>query len=395
MINADKPTNELERLEALVRYEILDTDPEKDYDNIAKIAAHVCDVPVALVSFIDATRKWHKAAVGIEAKEMSREIAVCAHTIVNDEEIMIVEDTRKDIRFIDSPATQGNTPTIFYAGVKLIDSDGFVLGTICVVDHKPNMISDNQAEILISLANQVTKLLEHRRNNIILNKIKQHLKMQYEELEKFTYAVAHDINSPISSMIAFAQLLEEQPHLDAESKSYASQMINSGYKLSDYVSNILDYYKSDKLSALEKEEVSLHSALKKIQTLIDPQANCAFSFSKEDIVINVRTAALDQVLINLLKNAIKHCDKTKATIHVDCNESSSFYEFSIRDNGPGIEEEDHEKIFGFMETLEKRKTSGSGIGLAIVKKIVEKEGGTVSVNSTLGEGCTFQFTLKK
>ncbi|MEO9483941.1 MAG: GAF domain-containing sensor histidine kinase [Ekhidna sp.] len=395
MIHAENPINEIERLEALVRYDILDTDPEKEYDDIARIAAHVCNMPVAMVSFIDETRKWYKATFGIASKEMAREIAVCSHTIVYDEEIMVVEDARKDVRFIDSPATQGSTPTIFYAGVKLVDSEGFVLGTICVVDHKPNTINDRQSEILHSLGNQVIKLLEHRRNNILLNKIKQHVKMQYEELEKFTYAVAHDINSPINSIISLAQLLESQPHIDTETRSFASKMIDSGYKLTDYVSSILDYYKSDKLSTHKKEEVSVHSSLKKILALIDPQDSCEFRLLKEDVTIHVRVAALDQILINLIKNAITHCDKKKTFIEVDFNESDSFYTFSIQDNGPGIDLNDQEKIFGFMETLQHRNTSGSGIGLALVKKIVEKEGGTVSVASTPGKGCTFHFTLRK
>jgi len=95
---AQKPANEIERLEALVQYDILDSDPEGEYDDIARIAAHICNVPVAIVSFIDKERKWHKAKVGIAATEMKRDIAVCSHTIVANHETMIVEDTRNDER---------------------------------------------------------------------------------------------------------------------------------------------------------------------------------------------------------------------------------------------------------------------------------------------------------
>lgn len=395
MITPDKPNEEIERLDALVRYEILDTEPEKEYDDIAKVAAHVLDMPVAMVSFIDKTRKWYKAVVGIDSREMPREIAVCSHTIVFDQEIMIVEDTTKDIRFIDSPATKGKTPTIFYAGVKLVNSEGFVLGTICVIDHKPNSINDKQAEILIALGNQVIKLLEHRRNSILLSKINQQMANQYSELEKFTYAVAHDINSPISTMISLAQLMESQLEIDAETKSYTSRIKDAGYNLTQFVNNLLEYYKSDKVESMEKENISLHATIKKISGLLDPESKCQFQLKCHDVTIYVRAIVIDQILINLIKNSIKYCDKEQPIVSIDFSDNESFYQFTIEDNGIGIDPSDQNRIFDFMVTLNPKKLGSSGIGLSLVKKLIEKEGGTISVDSMLGKGSSFQFSIKK
>ncbi len=399
MQQAQKPANEIERLEALVQYDILDSEPEEAYDNIVRIAAHICEVPVAIVSFIDKDRKWHKAKVGISATEMNRDIAVCAHTIVADKETMVVEDTRKDERFQKSPVNQGNTPVVFYAGVKLRNFEGFVLGTLCVVDHKPNHIGEEQMKMLESLANQVMQLLEHRRNSNLLTKIKDIHRAQYQGLEEFTHTVIHDINSPMANVVGLADLLESDVKASVELdkamvESYVSMIKRAGINIQLFISELLDYYKSDSLSGVPPQEIQFKEWLSDLIQILDPHKRHDIRLPDEQSTIRVRKVALRHVLSNLIQNAIKHNPIEGLQIEIGFEERERDYKFFVSDNGKGIAPDDQDKLFDPLITL-NRSTSGTGLGLAIVKKIIQKEQGEIGLTSDVGIGSVFSFTIRK
>jgi len=179
MIAPNIPQNEKQRLKSLKSFGILDTLPEDDYDNITKIAAEICHVPVALITFIDDKRQWFKSHYGVDVTETPREYAFCTHAINDPENIFVIRDAREDIRFYDNPLVCGETQVVFYAGVPLKTDDGFPLGTLCVIDHKPNMLSSSQEQSLYALSKQVIKLLELRKN-------KHQLEQALEELGEKT-----------------------------------------------------------------------------------------------------------------------------------------------------------------------------------------------------------------
>jgi CheY-like chemotaxis protein len=157
------PDNEPRRLAALRSYNILDTSPEKAFDDLAKLTAILCGTPGALISFVDAERLWYKAKVGFMANEVPRELSFCAHAIM-EHEVMVVEDATKDERFAGNPlVTSGSNRIRFYAGSPLRDSAGDALGTVCVIDHEPRTLSDQQKQALRLIANQVQLILEFRK----------------------------------------------------------------------------------------------------------------------------------------------------------------------------------------------------------------------------------------
>lgn len=158
----EKPLNEEARLEALRSYEILDTDPEQDFDDLARVAAAIFGAPVALVSLVDEDRQWFKARIGIEATETPRDVAFCAHAI-HHAEPFVVRDAKCDERFHDNPLVTGSPPVRFYAGAPLVAPGGFNLGTLCVTDSRPRDPDAEQLETLSALARQVVKLLELRK----------------------------------------------------------------------------------------------------------------------------------------------------------------------------------------------------------------------------------------
>lgn len=157
------PANEVERLKALHEYQILDTVREREYDDLADLAAHVAGCPIAVVSLVDTNRQWFKSCLGLDASETSREVSFCAHAILTPEEPLIVPDTACDPRFSDNPLVRGEPKVQFYAGFPLVGSAGLPLGTLCVIDRKPRHLAEAQIKLLSGLARQVTALMELRR----------------------------------------------------------------------------------------------------------------------------------------------------------------------------------------------------------------------------------------
>ena len=171
------PTDELGRLEALKNYAIVDTLPEAGFDEIAELAAQICDCPAGLVSFVDASRQWIKAKYGplpAELSECPREISVCRATVcIND--ILHVPDLSQDQKFKTSPLVTSGLLLRFYCGVPLITQDGHALGSLCVIDFKPRELTFEQREALRRLARQTMVHLELRRKLLERNEMLQEL----------------------------------------------------------------------------------------------------------------------------------------------------------------------------------------------------------------------------
>jgi len=156
------PDNETARLQALYRYCVLDTPAELEFDNLTRLAAQLCQSPIALISLLDASRQWFKSKVGIDIEQTSREISFCAHAILQPG-LLIVPDVQQDPRFAHNPLVQADPSLRFYAGAPLITADGFGLGTLCVLDRVARTLTPEQAEALKILAQQVITQLELRR----------------------------------------------------------------------------------------------------------------------------------------------------------------------------------------------------------------------------------------
>lgn len=180
----EKPQDEQDRLAALRSYGILDTVPEAAYDDIARIAAQICGMPIALVSLVDEERQWFKARVGLDVEETPRDRAFCAHAILEPEELMVVEDAARDPRFADNPLVTGSPGIRFYAGAPLVNSEGHALGTLCVIDREPGRLSADQQEALEALARQVVSQLELRRALASLERTSRDLERSNRTLEE-------------------------------------------------------------------------------------------------------------------------------------------------------------------------------------------------------------------
>lgn len=155
--------DEAGRLKALEKYRILDTEPERAFDDLTLIASQICSTPIALISLVDEDRQWFKSRVGLEATETKRSVSFCTHAIEQDG-LFLVEDAAADARFRESPLVTGGPRVRFYAGMPLRSREGEALGTLCVIDHEPRSLNERQREALAALRRQVESQLELRRN---------------------------------------------------------------------------------------------------------------------------------------------------------------------------------------------------------------------------------------
>lgn len=174
-MNVPLPNNEAERLAALKEYRILDTGTEQPYDDITALAAHICQVPIATISLLDEARQWFKAKVGMARMQTPREIAFCAHTILQRKPL-VVRDARKDRRFANNALVTGEPHIRFYAGFPLVSQEGLALGTLCAMDRKPRELSARQEKAMQALVRQVMALLEFRRVSLHLAEALNHIK---------------------------------------------------------------------------------------------------------------------------------------------------------------------------------------------------------------------------
>ena len=169
-MTAPIPENEEQRLEWLRECEILDTLPETAFDEVARMAADLCRVPIAAINLVDRDRQWSKAAVGQDKTQDSRTVSFCAHTIVEGD-LMVVSDALGDARFAGNPLVTGDPNIRFYAGAPLVTSEGFALGSLCVVDRVPRQLTAEQAALLRLLARQVVGRIELMRHIALQNRL--------------------------------------------------------------------------------------------------------------------------------------------------------------------------------------------------------------------------------
>jgi PAS domain S-box-containing protein len=219
MIRAPKPVDERARLDALREYAVLDTAAESAFDELTALAAQICGAPIALISLIDEDRQWFKSRHGLSIVQTERDIAFCAHAILQPE-TLIVEDALVDVRFAGNPLVTREPGIRFYAGTPLVNPDGYALGTLCILDDKPRKLSDSQAQALHTLGRYVMSQLELRRQG----REAQRSRMREDDLRgrvspqpvagpdyRFTEKYARDADR---ARVALLSVLEDQKRVE-------------------------------------------------------------------------------------------------------------------------------------------------------------------------------------
>jgi signal transduction histidine kinase len=400
MIAAAKPANESERLSALYEYDLLDTMPEKEYDDITRIAADICGTSISLISLIDNNRQWFKSKFGFEPMESHRDIAFCAHAILDPTKIFVIDNPATDERFHDNPLVAGNPNISFYAGVPLVNDEGNALGTLCVIDNKPNKISKAQEETLKALARQIVAYFDIRKKNQQLARQKKEMEQLNADLTRFAYVAAHDIKSPCNSLTMSVMFFKDM-YADALSKdalTLLDMMEATSRNASEMVEGILRHTLNVNKSDVVKEKFTFGSLIEEIRPALTIPSDFSFSIRNRDFGLYSAPSILKQIFLNLCTNAIKYNDKEYGEVTVSVADHGPNYLFTVKDNGPGISLADQARVFDLFTTLgvpDRYNKKGTGIGLATVQRLVQRMDGNIKIESEPGLGCCFYISIEK
>ncbi|GAB3894716.1 sensor histidine kinase [Spirosoma agri] len=442
--DSDDETN---RLNALRSYDILDSLPEADYDNITNLASQICQTPISLISLVDEKRQWFKANRGLALRETPRQFSFCAHAILNPYETFLVPDARQDERFASNPFVTGAPHVVFYAGVPLVDADGFALGSLCVLDDKPRELDPAQLTALRALTNQVVNLLALRKANRALLQSEQRYRTLAAELEEqvqkrtqalkdandelnrangnlqqFASVASHDLQEPLRKIQSFGSLLQNQ-YADqlGEGRTYLDRMQSAANRMSILIRDLLSY---SRISAIhDNRHLIPLSAV--VQTVL---MDLELVIAETGAVVQVDalpevlgdSVQLGQLFQNLLGNALKFSRpdpsrrpkastaktpliqirvqtllaKNLPTTIKPSLSAPLYYRIDVIDNGIGFEQKHADRIFQVFQRLHgKSEFSGTGIGLAICEKVVTNHGGAIAATSRPGQGATFSVYL--
>ena len=397
------PHDELGRLAALKRYNILDTLPEHAFDDATKLVSYICGVPIAHISFIDETRQWFKSEIGIGVSQVPREITFCRYTIM-DSKMVEIPDTHVNARFKDDPNVTGGFKVRFYAGVPLTTPDGFNIGTICAIDHVTKELNENQRNALSIIAKHVINQLELGTKNFQLATQKKIAERAVLAKDSFLANMSHEIRTPLNALIGFTDLLA-QTRLDALQRDYIDSVQIAGENLLLIINDILDLSKIESGNlVIEAQPFNLKNALKHIYDLLKVKVHHGIDFNlfldadMPEIVVGDQ-GRLNQILVNLTGNALKFTEEGEVTVSVKMiNETEDHYllRFSVKDTGIGIPENKLSTIFERFKQAEEsttRRFGGTGLGLNIVKQLVELHGAEIQVKSKQKRGSEFFFVL--
>lgn len=383
--------DEAQRIAKLKGYDVLDTLPEKLYDDISAIASYICDTPVALISLIDKDRQWFKSKVGLDAEQTPRSVAFCAHAI-HSHDLFYVPDATKDKRFHDNPLVTGEPKVIFYAGAPIVTPEGHSMGTLCVIDSKPRELNDVQKNMLTRLSNQVASNLELRLQLKNIKKIN-------EELEQFSYRTSHDLKSPISSSKRLTNYIVSD--IDAnnlEEAKYNTLKVNDLMTgLESLVEDILSLVKAD-TNTDKAELINISEVIKGLEqrlSFLADEHQCEIITSIDDsLTISIERGRISQIIENLLSNGIKYFDShnSNSFVKIKASYTESALQLTVEDNGVGIPARFKKDVYKMFTRFNPELSFGSGLGMSIVKKHVDYLNGEITFTSSR-EGTIFNVTI--
>ena len=388
------------RIKALQRYEILDTPPEDEFDDIAQLIARICDAPIALINFIDHDRQWFKAEIGLGLRQASLDVSICSQAILQPD-LFIVPDTLMDARFAENPLVTGWPHLRFYAGAPLETSDGFRLGTLCVCDYRPRGLLDTQKEALRTLAHQVMVLLELRRLIKLMDESRNAVATPDGDKEEFLATLSHELRTPLAPvlMTSYALLMDETL---SKSQRADIEMIRTNIEMeTKMIDDLLDHVRlANAKVSLRREPVDVHHLLERTEQ-IARNAGASVPIEKVFRATNVRVMGdagrLEQAFWNVLKNSIKFTAPTGCIAIITSNPQPETLRIRFIDTGSGIEAEKLPRLFSGYDSNRRESVDrygGLGLGLPIAKGILDLHEGSIAANSTgKNKGATVTIEL--
>lgn len=401
MIAPEMSINEAIRIRELHSYKLLDTLPEESYDEITALAAFITGKPISLITLVDENRQFFKSRRGINLIETPREYSFCAHAINKPEELMTVPNAEDDERFKDNPYVINEPNIKFYAGMPLVTDSGFALGTLCVLDHQPGTISEDQKRALRHLSNQVMRLMEANLKRIELEEKQKVIELRNEEIAQIIYAVSHDLNAPLGTIKLVLNELMDNNCIknDDEAVEYitlSNSVINRAHTL---IHELLEFSRLHRKD-MSKQHVLVHDLFKSVlenlkQTLQEKNASIELDLPEATVFCHVSSCI--RLFQNLIHNSVKFTPPERMPqIQVTYKDNYESWSVIIKDNGTGIAADKLKYLFiPFKRFHNMNDYPGTGLGMASAKKIAELHGGSISASSIEGTGTTIKVTIPK
>lgn len=388
MLKAAIPSNEEERLELLEKLNILYTENEELYDDLAYLASVICETPIALISLVAKDVQWFKARIGTEEEKTGRDEAFCSHAILSNS-ILYVPDAKNDPRFSDNPLVDEPHSFRFYAGYPLDLGNELRLGTLCVVDYKPRELNEKQLKCLEMLGKQAAALLRLRlavaQTAAAQDKDRNLIKM-----------LNHELRNSLTALRGFLNLFEESSPEEIKKMTVSCNLCAE--RMLKVVDDFLLFDELDaKAFKLQKSSSDLNRCIQKSIDLMKgllTQKEIDVELALDETIPQFffDFERISQVVGNFISNACKYAAEGRRLL-ISSKQESQMARVEIQDFGPGISEELLPRLFNAFAKDTKSKISSSGLGLYIAKEIVKLHGGEVGVDSKQGQGTTFFFTL--
>ena len=382
---AAAPLSQPARLAALRSYGILDTPVEGAFDDITRIAAYVCQAPIAVVNLIDEHRQWFKSEIGLGVRETPLETSICAHAILQFD-FMEVPDTTLDDRFNCNPLVTGDPHLRFYAGALLKTSAGHALGTVCVLDTRPRVLTDEQRGVLRALARQAMSQLELRRAWIQAERGRRYR-------SRLMAVAGHDLRQPLSVVTMVIDQLRTTVTGDDDREQLALAAA-AAQSMGDDLTRLAEASREDAdLESATLSTLSLSDVLDAIRdtwSYVATRKGLRFEVGDCAQLVHGNAAMLRTVLDNLVGNAIKYT--TDGSVRVRCRTEAQHVHVEVIDTGIGIPASLLGRIFDEFQQADPA-SDGLGLGLSIAKRTADVSGCDLTVASQQGSGSTFAVVV--
>lgn len=394
------------RLQALRQTELLDTPPERFFDLITQLAARAIDVPIVLMSLVDADRQFFKSQIGLPSPLAERRETPLSHCFCQYVsavgEALIVEDARQHPLVRDNLAIS-ELGVISYAGLPLTTEDGFTIGSLCAIDTKARHWTADELETLRDFARQIMAEIALRRRVKRLDRDLGALRATTAERQMENRQLVHDLRTPLNALYLALDGLPIMGDLSAEQQACITLARNNADVLRDLIQRLIE------IGAQEQKPLDLRvrclphelvdHAVEQVTSLAQ-KAGVALrsNLSTPSPPILAQPHDLTRALVNLIANGVKFTPRGgQVSLAVSsANENGSdVVRFTVSDTGIGIAPEDHERIFREGVRLDQTADpwKSTGIGLAFCRRIIEAHGGTLTLRSAVGKGSTFSFAL--
>lgn len=361
--------------------------------NLVRLAAELCGAPFGVVNIISSEHQHQVGAWGVEAGVCSREDSMCAKVFLSGEKT-IVADAAKDPRFADSPFVSGEIGNVrFYASMPLETASGFVPGTLCVFSDQPKELSPDQVRTLGVLAKQVVELLELQHRTVQLDRTYSELKESNAKLAAFARRVSHDLRIPLTTILGYAELVENDPDVQSDSAAaaYLERIGYSGRRMLGMLEDVLSY--SQVGGGIHPMHVSLQDTARNVAR--DLGIDGAGILESEDLTLYVDKGQFRMLIQNLVSNAMNYrSPERELRVRITAESNHQGATIFVADNGKGIKPEDRATVLEPMVRLNREGDgSGTGLGLSTCKSIAEAHGGELSLSETPGGGTTVVITF--